>query len=365
MSATYVYLLTDLATDEPLEELPLDCQSFERKIKGSGDLRATLDLSIDEVRVLDLPSLLAFGRRALYVLRDDEVVWGGILWRGTRSQSDNKISLQAVEFESYFDRRLWDDDYQPVQVDQLDIARTLTSLAAGSLGLVVEQQQSGVLRDSSTDYLRKDRHTVGEVLANLADLEGGFDYLIDTVSDGATRQRLLRFGYPRLGRTADVSELVFESPGSITEWTDDYDALGSVTRQYELGGQVGEGDAAVPLQALAVDVATEVAGALPLEAVSTEHSTVTEQATLDGWARTDLAAAPLPVATFTATVRGDADPQIGTYIPGDEARFEVTDDWWRARPDGSPGLQVVLRILALSVNPSTDLVTLTLGPAVR
>lgn len=373
--AEYVYTVADLATDTTLEELPLDCDSFERKIKDYGSLSATLDLGIDDVQALDLRSLLLGGLRALYVERDGQLLWGGILWRIGRAEGqDRSLRLQAFELESYFDRRLQTQDYIPLQKDQLQIARDLLTVVASDLRIRLGAERSGVLRDRLTEYLGRDLRNTGQVLKQLADVEGGFDYAVEVVQDAlGVRSRLLRLGYPRLGRPVEASELVFEKPGNIITWGDDYDWWSSVNEQHEQGATIGEGDLAAPLHAVARDEAALARGVPLLQEVSSEHSSVTVQATLDAHARADLAAAPGPVETYSCTVTGDgrkpgdphgpiAYPVVGSYIPGDEALYEVTDSWYREQRNGAPGLSLTRRILALSVEPKTDRVRHTLGP---
>ena len=366
----FTYLIADLDSDRTLEELPLECSGFTSKLKGAGDLRAKLDLGVEGVGQLDLPSLLAFGQRSIYVLREGQVVWGGILWRGARSPGAPGVELHAMEFESYWDRRLLLGVYRPVQVDQLEIARALVAQSA-PLHFGVSGILSGVLRDRA--YRVRDLPVVGKVLRELADCEDGFDFNVITTADaGGARTRLLRFGYPRLGRPQAVNNLVFE--GSILQWGDDWDAFASVTQQHEHGAQIGEGDSAAPLWAVATDDAGLARGLPLLQDVNSSHSTVLVQSTLDQYARTDLAAFPVPVTTHTVSVDGDgagigsygdipSDPVLGTYVVGDEARFEITDDWYRAKADGSPGLSIVQRILEITVHPADHTVSLVVGPA--
>lgn len=357
----WTYLVADLKTDETLEELPLDASPFTRQIKGWGAFSASLSLDIDDVRAIDLRGLLQCGRRALYVERDGQLVWGGILWRARRAQSEHKVTLQALELESYFARRLQTVTYQPLQQDQLDIFRQLVAAAAKDIRVTLGTERSGVLRDRTTEYLAEDLHVTADLIKQLADVENGFDYMIEVLQDAdGERQRLMRLGYPRLGRSAEDNGLVFESPGNILDWDDDYDAFDSVTEQYEVGDRVTDGD--IPVIASVRDEAALARGVLLLQDVSREHSTVTNRDLLREHARTDLAAAPAPITTYGCTVRADVEPVLGSYHPGDEALYVVSDDWHREQPNGDPGLQVEQRILALSIDPKADTVTHTLGP---
>lgn len=357
--ATYTYLVHDLRSNALLAELPLRVTGgFSRRVKGYGELRGTVDLSARGVRDLDLPDLLDGARRALFVDRDGVLVWGGIIWRGTRRHSSHTAELQAMEFESYFARRVLPSAWTPVQVDQLEIARTLIrnaqAVLGGDIGVQLGTELSGVLRDDDYPALKN----VDEALLQKANLDNGFDFTIDVSYVAGVPTKRLLLGFPRLGRGADTSGLVFELPGNITEWTDEWDAFSaSATDMWA----VGEGEGSSKLMSHATDATLIAAGYPRLDAVSSQ-TTVSQRATLDARARADLAGAPIPVRTFSCEVRAGGDPPLGAYIPGDEARFVVADDWYRPSAVGEPTFDRYLRILGFTVDPTADRVSLTLGP---
>lgn len=360
---TYTYLLADLHSDQVLAELPVRVSGgFGRRVKGYGELRGSIDLAAWSPDDESLAALLSDRPRALYADRDGVLVWGGILWRGTRRQSSHTVEVQAMEMESYFARRLITADYVPAQVDQLQIARTLIATAqsalGGDIGVQVGDELCGVLRDD--EYLGSQLKNVHEALQQKANLENGFDYLIDCrYEDGVPRKRLL-LGYPRIGRAAAGSDLVWESPGNITDWTDDWDAFGqSANDVYELA----EGEGSSQLVGHAVDTAALTAGATLLQARGSQYRSVSRQSTIDEHAASTLAASPTPVRVYSCEVRADVTPVLGSYLPGDEGTFKVADDWHRPDSNGEPTFDRALRIIGYSVNPDTDRVTLTLGPA--
>jgi hypothetical protein len=353
--STYTYLLASLRDDRILAELPLRVSGgFGRRVKGYGVLRGTVDLSAREGS--DLPALLSDRPRALYVDRDGVLVWGGIIWRGSRT--GNSVEVQAMEMESYFARRVLTTPYKPEQVDQLAIARTLIATAqaalGGNIGVQVGNEVCGVLRDDDWPAFKN----VHEALQEKANLVNGFDYLIDVrYEDGVPRKRLL-LGYPRLGRSASMSELVWEKPGNITDWSDEWDAWESATEVWELGE--GEGSTQVVGHARSATLDT---GATLLQHVGAEHRTVSRQSTIDAHAEGTLAASPVPVRVHACEVKANAAPVLGSYLPGDEGTFSVIDDWYPADSNGEPTFSKALRIVGYSVNPTTDRVALTLGPA--
>jgi hypothetical protein len=363
--ATYTYLLADLRTNAILAELPLRPSSINTKLSGHGELRATLALNAKGMSSLDLPALLADGasRNALYVDRDGVLVWGGILWSGGRKHAEHQAELQFLEFESYLQTRLILTDYKPANADQLVIARTLVNTmqakVGGNIGIVVGTETSGVLR--TRDHFRTSLQTVGEALRSLVELEHGFDCYISVAYDSnGVPAKTLRLGYPQIGRGASVSGLDFQLPGNITEWADDWNAFAdSATDYYELG----QGEGSSVLIGSASDPARITAGYPVMERKSSLHRDVSSQTELNAHAREDLAAAHIPVKTYSCQVMAGADPVLGSYIPGDAARFRVSDDWYQPADDGTPTFDTYLRILGFGIEPETDRVNLTLGAA--
>jgi hypothetical protein len=368
---TYTYLACDLRTNAILAELPLQVSGdIPTKLNGYGEFTATLNLNAKGMNRLDLPSICAGGRTALYIDRDGVLVWGGILWGGRREQERHEVTLRFKEFESYLSRRLITSDYTPgspppaAPVDQLLIAQTLVNNAqavgGGGIGIIVGTETSGVLR--TRDYFRTSLQAVGEALRALTTLERGFDmYISVAYTSAGVPTKTLRLGYPRLGRGASASGFDFQQPGNITAWTDEWDAFtDSTTDHYELGE--GEGSSTHIVHA---SRPTDIAAGWPvLESVGRENRSVSNNADLVAHARETLTANTVPIATFSCEVKANADPVLGSYIPGDEARFRLfADDWWRPDNAGNPTLDRYLRILSYAFNPSTDRVSLTLGAA--
>lgn len=362
MAATYTYLLADLRTNAILAELPLDPeQGFETKLSGYGQFACSLNLKAKGLAGLNLPGVLKGGRSALYIDREGVLVWGGILWRGRRAQAEHRVRLQFMEFESYFHRRLIIADYKPTATDQFTIARQLITTAqartGGDIGVNVGSGLSGIVRDR--EYLRSSLPRVGEMLRELSEVENGFDFYISVAWSGDVPTKTLQLGYPRLGRGASASGLVFESPGNIVEWNDEWDAFSDSATDYYA---VGEGEGPSTLIGLAQRPAAITAGYPVLESKDLDHRTVNQQTTINAHAVEDLMAAPIPVEVKGCRVKADADPVIGSYIPGDAARFVLADDdWYTPDSSGDPTFDQYMRIVGWTVDPTSDTVELTLG----
>lgn len=105
----YRYYLVDLLSGKIYAEAPFSGVSYERAIKGAGSFSGKLPvLDTEANRSWDLYKSTMPGKTGLYILRDDECVWGGIIWSRDYSVVDKTLTVSASEFTSYFHhRRIW------------------------------------------------------------------------------------------------------------------------------------------------------------------------------------------------------------------------------------------------------------------
>lgn len=357
MGATYTYLIADLRTGEILDELPLFGVSFDKKLNDTGSFRAQLSVADPEIRLREPRLLTEPGRTAVYVDRDGDLLWGGIVWTSRYSGADAVLELGAADFLSYFEHRLVLDPGDltaPVpftNTDQLVIARELVGLAqshpGGDLGVVVAgTASSGVSR--TITYAPGDLKPVADALRDLANADDGFDFAFDVrYAESGVPERFLRTGFPRLGRAG--APHVWEYGANLVDFTWPADAASMATRVLAQGGSP-----------VAEDLAARRAG-WPLLEVAASQSDVTDPAMLDAQVKGELAARRRPVVLPELTVRADLDPVVGSYSVGDDARIVIDDPYF-------PGeqLDVTVRVIGLEVTPGDDAgqeqVKLTVAP---
>lgn len=107
LAPVYRYYTADLLTNEILSEVPFRGVSYERAIKGAGAFQGSIPV-IEATKNLDLYETTMPGKTALYVVRNDVCVWGGIIWSRSYNVVDRVLSVTASEFTSYFyHRRIW------------------------------------------------------------------------------------------------------------------------------------------------------------------------------------------------------------------------------------------------------------------
>lgn len=115
----------------------------------------------------------------------------------------------------------------------------------------------------------------------------------------------------------------------------------------------GGRQAAVALFARAFSRSLIDAGYPRMEAVSSAHSTVVLQSTLDSYARQDLVRASAPVEWWSWETHADAHPRLADLQVGDYCTVKIRDNPYL--PDG----EHTRRIVALSGDSKSRWVTVT------
>ena len=188
MTTTYRYLFADLLTNNILGELPLTGVSFNQQLNQAGTLTGRLLLSGLSGFQFNVDASTIPGRCALYVDRDDQIVWGGIILGREYNSNSQSLNLTAREFESYFERRRITSDVVFTNTDQLTIAQSLfnTAQAApfGDIGVIVGTNTSGIL--VSRTYYGYEFKQVYAAVQDLSRQLDGFDespFLCNTLSE--------------------------------------------------------------------------------------------------------------------------------------------------------------------------------------
>lgn len=354
----YRYLFHDLLTNDPLAELELKSVSYEQVLNNPGSFSGQLTIAAAQMARADVIGSTVPGRTAIYVDRDGEITWGGILWKRRYQASSRALTLEGQTFESYLERRRLVDSLTYLNADQLTVMQSLIShmqsAANGDIGIEVGNETSGFAINAFFNWW-----DVKPYLENLQYYGGsdkGFDFKITSFRDTTTKliRKQFEIAHPHLGATAGNTTLLWEYPGNIVDYSWDEDAQSGADQLFTTGANEGS--------ALMVATATDqrlLNQGWPLLEDSTSYPDVTTWPDLDSHATADLAARKAPIITPTVSVYGDADPVLGTYGVGDFARFRILDDRF---PDG---MDVSYRVYGIKVNVdpqgARDKVDLTVG----
>jgi len=331
----YRYLLCDLLTDQLLAQLPLTSVSFDRRISRTGSLSGTLVAPNRQLIAAGKLLHRYAGRAALWVYRDAELWWGGIPWTVVPTQAERgpvQVAVQAATFDSYAHHRRLYTDLSYAQADQgriiPDLWRRLQADPRGDIGMVAEDQPTGVLRDRT--YRASEHAMVGKLIEDMGDVIDGPEHTVDTYLDAAGRRvKRLRVAQ-QLGSPTPhvVFQRAVRGGGAVLGWDKPADAVDAGTTFQTRGdapnGNVGED--VEPLLSRHVFRDDLLAEGWPLLDATADHAGVIETATLNGYAEGMAAELGGAVRTAGYTVRVGNTGWSPNRI-GDAVRIKLRDDW--------------------------------------
>ena len=106
-AVSYRYFVTDLLTNQVVAELPLTDVSYSKALKDAGDMSGSVSIG-PSTSPLSLYANTMPGKSGLYVMRNGECVWGGIIWSRDYDIVGKTLNIQANEFTSYLHhRKIW------------------------------------------------------------------------------------------------------------------------------------------------------------------------------------------------------------------------------------------------------------------
>lgn len=350
----YRYLLTDLMSGLVLSEgRGLTVSSYSRRLNGPGECAATLNVASEVLRRTDNPLNATEPRRTvLWIIRNEVLVWGGLIWTRPYQSGTAEYQLRATSLESYLARRRIRTTYSYRGIDQhlilWDLVRLAQAVPNGDIGIITENPaSSGRLRDRT--YAWHERATYLERIQQLCDVIDGPDFTLEPGWQANGRPAVtLKIGSP-LGTPNPTT--VIEYPGQVRNyaWTDD--GGDSANFWTAIGDAPTTPDDAPPIMRDA-SMPSEWAAGYPLLEDVSDHQGVTDAATLDGYARANVAAAAGNRVVPELTLR----PTSEQLLPGlgDSVSVRVTDPYrFPADPQtGAPGAATTVRITGWTVHLS-------------
>lgn len=356
----YTFVVEDLRTNRIVAEYPMKSVKYNNLIKGVGKCSGSVPLT-PEIMRQNPRKTLETGKHGIYVLRNYDPVWAGILMSTNYKEASNTLSVTANTFEKWFDKRIQTRDVNVTNMDQLDIARLYVNSggAAAAMNIEVDGSMSGVMRErNSYAYELK---PISDELDRLSNLINGFDYRIVPYRDKITSKlkRKLMFGYPYMSsNTEDDPVNFFESNRNILDSDVEFSSEDSAVRIYA----IGEGEGTSQKLAIADDLYSLEDG-MPRYEDSGSFKGVKIHSTLVSHAHSMLEENRNPIATITIKVRGNDDPYVGSYAPGDWVKIKLENIWF---PDG---YDRTFRIIDIDVNlDDTGMETVSMkfsGPHIR
>jgi len=327
MTATYRYLLCDLLTNKVNLELPLQGVTYGRRLCKPGNTTFSYALSQDTSSITNQDVLEATipGRTALYIDRNGQLVWGGIVWSRTYESEGQTVQFTGQSFESYFYKQFIESSVGYVNIDQRDIIRRLIvhmqSKSYAAIGIQTPTvYNGGILR--TVDFTYYTGWSYGKAIEYMTNYAAGVDYTIEVYydSNGNPAKRLVSANV--LSVSIDQTQLVLDYPGSIKNYYYPENASASATTVVAFGA--GEGSAIIRDKATNQ---TLLNTGYPDIQFGYTNKDVSVQATLASLAVAEAVRLVTPVTIPTFNLRPDTDPEFGSWNLGDYALIHIDDPY--------------------------------------
>jgi hypothetical protein len=186
----------------------------------------------------------------------------------------------------------------------------------------------------------------GQRLQELTQVDNGPDVLFEpylaTVGNLRYVRHRMLVGTPWLVQPG--VPLLFDYRSSLVLLT----IAGDGSAQADTAFVKGTGNEAGQLYGYATNPGPTAAKWPMLDMVDSNHTSASDQSTLDSWATADVALYSTQPEQWQATVRADAEPRLGTYLPGSFASYSVKNHHYL--PNGT----FTYRIVGTSNGPERD-----------
>jgi hypothetical protein len=294
------------------------------------------------------------GKVILWVLYADPTslvfspIWSGIVWNREYNSATQRLSITAQEMVSLYQRRRITATKTYVTQDPAYIARDLLQytegVSYGKTGLTYNSVTTGL--STNRTYNAYEYKSVYQAIKDLA--ARFFDFKIQPYWN-PTYGFLYNIFIIGVGSNYTPSNSpIFQFPGNILEYKFPEDGSGAVNTLYGLG----YGDNTTKLLATATDpalIGTALTATWPLLEDSASYTDIPDQQLLKDLTKGQLNATSYPPTTVEIVIPPYVDPyySINFYV-GDEARVNIKDDFFPG------GLDMILRIVAISVNPGEN-----------
>jgi hypothetical protein len=213
-----------------IASVPFDDLQYGFTIDGPNWAEIMIDAWRPEATVANFTE----GEREVYIRRDGVLVWAGYLWSAEGSTSDMMVRLSCSGWASMLDHRLIDEDKQFSDQEQMNVAWELINFTQnkteGNLGITRgPEANSGVTR--TLKYRYWERRVIGEVIREIAEMNGGFDFDI-------APNKVFHMYYPRRGVLSGTTLQLDTNMNTIQQLRDASEVASEV---HGIGG--GEGKA--------------------------------------------------------------------------------------------------------------------------
>lgn len=350
--AHYRYVFLTLRDEQVIEEIDMYGVYIKRMLNDPGQFNGTFNFDQTGKNNADLVAATTPGRTWVVVERNDVPIWCGIVWSRTFQSQSKSCQIYAWGFEAFPRKQKIDVDITRQSAANTEIFCDLwTIMQSGegrNMNVNIPSNTGGPLHNLTV--LASDNNYFNDPMDALASAADGFDYTIDIKrNNDGTYTKYLRVGYPTLGTSADSPDLtVFEYPGGILNYYSSESMADAGTYVYTIGA--GEGSTMPTALAIQTDM---IAQGWPRWDVDATYKDVSDQSLINKIATQEMIVRKPPMPTFTIDLKGEADPQFGSYNLGDACQLSITDSRYPSIDGSKAGLLVSSVVLGYELTPSS------------
>ena len=332
-----------------ISELPITGVNYSSQLNSVGTFQGHILLSGLNATSANVYNGTIPAKTILWVLYTDPItftstpVWSGVIWAREYDSASQTLSISAQEIISVYNRRrISTTKTYATFTDPAVIARQLLQYTEG-----LSHGNTGLKYNSTTTaYSTKNEYQgyqLKSVYSAVKDLAARFfDFRIAPQWDLTKGYLYNEF---QIGVGSDYNAAyspIFQFPGNVIEYKFPEDGSSAVNTLYGLG----YGANSQKLLATATDPALiGTSGVWPLLEDSASYTDIPDIQLLKDLTLGQLKATSYPPTTVEIVIPPYVDPYYTGFQVGDEARVNIKDDFF---PDG---LDTILRIVAISVNP--------------
>lgn len=317
--ADITYVFGDMLTGKVLQEIPLQGVSMTRSL-GQGDFRGTFSLDMSGITNRELIYATEEGKSYLIVERDSQPIWGGYIWTRTYQSQSKTYELYCKAFEHYPESRFVRSDFENLNTEQRNIFRNLwiAMMADPNSPQFTLPSSFSTVISKSLSVKSFEFKTYRSVMDTIANGDNGFDWTIDISRDsGGVYIKTLRLGYPTLGAT---NPLVLYYSGEILNYWQNGSMAGRGTNIFTIGA--GEGSTMLTQEVIHSDLITSK---FPRFDIAVTMKGVNDTTLLSNLAIQNAIVRKAGKPTITVEVKGDLEPQFGSYGLGDAVKIYFSD----------------------------------------
>ena len=140
-AATYKYYFGDLLTGGINYEIPCFGVTYDRRLNKAGNATFSVPLAMKGFNVQDILDNTQVGRGCLYIERNGQIVWGGIIWSRTYQSSSRAFNCTAQTFESFLYKQFIEVKQSFVAEDQrqivVDLITNMQAKPSANIGIIM------------------------------------------------------------------------------------------------------------------------------------------------------------------------------------------------------------------------------------